>query len=252
MIWAYPNVNQHFSSKSQSECPSVCPVLFRFQKTIHHFSTLPTPLSSKQDYTSKNTSNGTITLPQNKLGPTSKPNSKIPNTFFATTSTPQNKQASITTMPIVHPTTKPNPLMNTVKLLSTSLPLLLPIMNCSPLLQILLQPSTQLKKTNPDTCNKPNDIDTRTATLSPLTTSITDLQQQLRKLKKENANLCNHCPCKCHNNGNYCWTHSYHIGNNHTSTTSQNKAPGHQDQATCDNTMGGSLVCDRLGGVLPW
>ena len=31
VIWAYPNVNQHFSSKSQSECPSVCPVLFRFQ-----------------------------------------------------------------------------------------------------------------------------------------------------------------------------------------------------------------------------
>ena len=31
VIWAYPNVNQHFSSKSQSECPSVCPVLVRFQ-----------------------------------------------------------------------------------------------------------------------------------------------------------------------------------------------------------------------------
>ena len=27
----YPNVNQHFSSKSWSECPSVCPILFRFQ-----------------------------------------------------------------------------------------------------------------------------------------------------------------------------------------------------------------------------
>ena len=32
VIWAYPNVNQHFSSKSQSECPSACPVLFRFQQ----------------------------------------------------------------------------------------------------------------------------------------------------------------------------------------------------------------------------
>ena len=31
VIWAYPNVNQHFSPKSQSECPSVCPVLFGFQ-----------------------------------------------------------------------------------------------------------------------------------------------------------------------------------------------------------------------------
>ena len=34
VIWAYPNVNQHFSSKSQSECPSVCPVLFRFQQNL--------------------------------------------------------------------------------------------------------------------------------------------------------------------------------------------------------------------------
>ena len=25
-------MNQHFSSKSWSECPSVCPVLFRFQQ----------------------------------------------------------------------------------------------------------------------------------------------------------------------------------------------------------------------------
>ena len=31
VIWAYPNVNQHFSSTSQSECLSVCPALFRFQ-----------------------------------------------------------------------------------------------------------------------------------------------------------------------------------------------------------------------------
>ena len=34
VIWAYPNVNQHFSSKSRSECPSVCPVLFRFQQCV--------------------------------------------------------------------------------------------------------------------------------------------------------------------------------------------------------------------------
>ena len=26
VTWAYPNVNQHFSSKSRSECLSVCPV----------------------------------------------------------------------------------------------------------------------------------------------------------------------------------------------------------------------------------
>ena len=30
VIWAYPNVNQHYSSKSQPECPSVCPVYLDF------------------------------------------------------------------------------------------------------------------------------------------------------------------------------------------------------------------------------
>ena len=31
VIWAYPKCESTFPSKSQSECPSVCPVLFRFQ-----------------------------------------------------------------------------------------------------------------------------------------------------------------------------------------------------------------------------
>ena len=37
VTWAYPNVNQHFSSKSWLECPSVCPVLFRFQHEVTPF-----------------------------------------------------------------------------------------------------------------------------------------------------------------------------------------------------------------------
>ena len=28
VAWAYPNMNQYFPSKSQSECLSVCPALF--------------------------------------------------------------------------------------------------------------------------------------------------------------------------------------------------------------------------------
>ena len=32
MSWAYPNVNQHFPSKSWSESLSVCPAQFRFQQ----------------------------------------------------------------------------------------------------------------------------------------------------------------------------------------------------------------------------
>ena len=45
VIWAYPNVNQYFSSKSQSECLSVCPVLFRFQQTYWD-----TPLTDLSQY----------------------------------------------------------------------------------------------------------------------------------------------------------------------------------------------------------
>ena len=33
VIWAYPKCESTFPSKSQPECPSVCPVLFRFQHT---------------------------------------------------------------------------------------------------------------------------------------------------------------------------------------------------------------------------
>ena len=103
----------------------------------------------------------------------------------------------------------------------------------------------QLNTPHLNTSNNPVNIDTATdsTALSSLTTSITELQQQLWDLKKENNNLCsnNNCqPRKCHDNGNYCWTHGYRIGNNHTSATCQNKAPGHQDQATRTNTMGGS------------
>ena len=94
----------------------------------------------------------------------------------------------------------------------------------------------KLNTPHPNTCNNPVDIDTATdsTSLSSLTTSITELQQQLCDLKKENNNLHNNnncCPCNCHDNGNYCWTHGYHVGNNHTSATCQNIAPGHQDWA---------------------
>ena len=103
----------------------------------------------------------------------------------------------------------------------------------------------QLNTPHANTCNNSIDIDTATDSnaLSSLTISITELQQQLCDLKKENNNLNNNnnCRlCKCHDNGNYCWTHGDHVGNNHTSATCQNKAPGHQDQATHTNTMGGS------------
>jgi hypothetical protein len=40
--------------------------------------------------------------------------------------------------------------------------------------------------------------------------------------------------------GNYCWTHGHCCSKDHTSLTCGNKAPGHKDEATSLNTMGGS------------
>ncbi len=40
--------------------------------------------------------------------------------------------------------------------------------------------------------------------------------------------------------GNYCWTHGHHCSKQHMSATCMHKAPGHKDEATCLNTMGGS------------
>jgi hypothetical protein len=40
--------------------------------------------------------------------------------------------------------------------------------------------------------------------------------------------------------GNYCWTHGHCVSKHHTSATCANKAPGHRDDATASNTLGGS------------
>jgi hypothetical protein len=42
--------------------------------------------------------------------------------------------------------------------------------------------------------------------------------------------------------GNYCWTHSHWVNQNHTNATSGNKAAGHKGKATSTNTMGSSEV----------
>jgi hypothetical protein len=41
------------------------------------------------------------------------------------------------------------------------------------------------------------------------------------------------------NNENYCWSHGYQVGLNHTSANCTKKAPGHKDNATNANIMGG-------------
>ena len=87
-----------------------------------------------------------------------------------------------------------------------------------------------------------NSEATNSTALSLITSSVTGLQQQLADLKRENKQLRNkqtQRPRTRHDNRNYCWTHGHCVGNKHTSATCQNKAPGHQDNATCENTMGG-------------
>ena len=41
-------------------------------------------------------------------------------------------------------------------------------------------------------------------------------------------------------NDNFCWSHCYNVAKTHTSATCMKKEPGHKDDATKDNTMGGS------------
>jgi hypothetical protein len=41
------------------------------------------------------------------------------------------------------------------------------------------------------------------------------------------------------NNANYCWSHGYQVGLNHTSSNCTKKAPGHKDNTTKANIMGG-------------
>ena len=211
-------------------------------------STLPTLSSSKLDYTSKNASNGTITLLQKRLGPTSKPNSTTQRLLHDQLHT--TKQVGFHSNHANHtPTTETQPpteyheaLINLASSATADCELLTTLANS---VATINQHINQLNTPHPNIHNNPVNIDTATdsTALSSLTTSITELQQQLCDLKKENNNLCNnnnHRVCKCHDIGNYCWTHGYRVGNNHTSATCQNKAPGDQDQATCTNTIGGS------------
>jgi hypothetical protein len=40
-------------------------------------------------------------------------------------------------------------------------------------------------------------------------------------------------------NDNYCWSHRYQVGLNHTSANCTKKSPGHKDNATKSNIIGG-------------
>ena len=50
------------------------------------------------------------------------------------------------------------------------------------------------------------------------------------------ATACPYIPKK--DNGNYCWTHGFVVGNSHTGPSCTHTAPGQKANATWDNTMG--------------
>jgi hypothetical protein len=45
---------------------------------------------------------------------------------------------------------------------------------------------------------------------------------------------------------NYCWSHGYQVGLDHTSSNCTKKAPGHKDAAIKDNIMGGDTWRSEL------
>ena len=83
-------------------------------------------------------------------------------------------------------------------------------------------------------------LSTITNIQSKLSNVTNDIITSLEQLKKQ----INPRPGRNNNtyrdNGNYCWTHGYRVGNKHNSETCKNPAPGHKKEATRANTMGGS------------
>jgi hypothetical protein len=53
------------------------------------------------------------------------------------------------------------------------------------------------------------------------------------------------CLTDKHFPGNYCWTHSHWVNQNHMSATCEKKSAGHKDNAASANIMGSSNVDKR-------
>ena len=65
---------------------------------------------------------------------------------------------------------------------------------------------------------------------------ITTLKNAVNQIKTKTTNK----PRKP--NDNYCWTHGFRVADEHTSKTCKNPKPGHQQEATKTNQMGGSTA----------
>lgn len=87
------------------------------------------------------------------------------------------------------------------------------------------------------------------AAMTTLTNTVNSLTDQLRKEKEDTKTLKNKLRDvqRTRNNrntdrGGYCWSHGFNVAPSHNSTTCKNKKPGHKDDATRDNNMGGSQL----------
>ena len=66
---------------------------------------------------------------------------------------------------------------------------------------------------------------------------ITSLKKQLIELRKTKGTT-------ARDQGSYCWSHGFLVNPTHTSCTCKYKKPGHKDEATRTNTMGGNMKGD--------
>ena len=203
-----------------------------------------TPLSSKLGYISKIAKPGMPNPTMKKHGQLPKHTSTVPNACSGTNFAQPNRPALPAIWPFI-PIQKEQPppeyreaLVNLTISATTNCKLL------TTLATTIANINDHIQKLNTAPVAGVHKSETTNSTaLSSITSSISDLQQQLADLKRKNEQLRNKQTRRPHtrrDNGNYCWTHGYRVGNKHTSATCQNEAPGHQGNATRENTMGGS------------
>ena len=189
-----------------------------------------TPLSSKLGYISKIAKPGMPNPTMKKHGQISKHTSTMPNACSVTNFAQPNRLALPATSPSTPIPTKPNhppeyreALVNLTTSASTDRKLL------TTLATTVTNINDHIQKINKAPIASVHNSETTNLTaLSSITSSVSDLQQQLANLKCENEQLCNkhnRRPCTRWDNSNYCWTHGYRVGNKHNSATCQNKAP---------------------------
>jgi hypothetical protein len=94
---------------------------------------------------------------------------------------------------------------------------------------------TQGKENN----NKPSTMETKLKTLKKeLAATKTLLEKAITMMKP-----CNNRQLNNKTNGiGYCWTHGIVLNPSHNSKNCCNKAPGHKNEATIDNMLGGNTT----------